>query len=93
MIPFHVTLTLAGSRRLDFLPLARKAEIEITSTWPHPKFEGAPAPLSPAIGEQGFKARWSVLEINRNFGQSWYRRTRCAPASRPQRRSRRAASA
>ncbi len=70
-IPFHVTLTLAGSRRLDFLALARKADIEITSTWEHPKFEGAPAPLSPTIGKQGFKARWSVLEMNRNFGQSW----------------------
>jgi inner membrane protein len=70
-IPFHVTLTLAGSRRLDFLALARKADVEITSTWEHPKFEGAPAPLSPAIGKQGFKARWSVLEMNRNFGQSW----------------------
>ena len=70
-IPFHVTLTLAGSRRLDFLALARKADIELTSTWEHPKFEGAPAPLSPTIGKQGFKARWSVLEMNRNFGQSW----------------------
>ncbi len=70
-IPFHVTLTLAGSRRLDFLALARKADVEITSTWEHPKFEGAPAPLSPTIGKQGFKARWSVLEMNRNFGQSW----------------------
>ena len=70
-IPFHVTLTLAGSRRLDFLALARKADVEIASTWEHPKFEGAPAPLSPTIGKQGFKARWSVLEMNRNFGQSW----------------------
>lgn len=70
-IPFNVTLTLAGSRRLDFLALARKADVEITSTWEHPKFEGAPAPLSPTIGKQGFKARWSVLEMNRNFGQSW----------------------
>ena len=42
------------------------------STWPHPKFEGAPAPLDPQISDEGFSARWSVLEINRNFGQSWY---------------------
>jgi inner membrane protein len=70
-IPFHVTLTLAGSQRLDFLALARKADVEITSTWEHPKFEGAPAPLSPSIGKQGFKARWSVLEMNRSFGHSW----------------------
>jgi inner membrane protein len=71
-IPFRMTLTLAGSSQLSFLPLARKADIEMKSSWPHPKFEGAPAPLDPAIGEQGFSARWSVLEINRSFGQSWY---------------------
>jgi inner membrane protein len=71
VIRFSFALTLAGSERLSFLPLARKAQIDIDSNWPHPKFEGAPAPLSPAISDAGFKARWSVLEINRNFGQSW----------------------
>jgi inner membrane protein len=71
VIPFSFRLTLAGSERLTFLPLARTARIDLASGWPHPKFEGAPAPLQPEIGDQGFRARWSVLEINRNFGQSW----------------------
>ena len=71
-IPFRLKLTLAGSSQLSFLPLARKAEIAIQSAWPHPKFQGAPAPLDPQITDKGFTARWSVLEINRNFGQSWY---------------------
>jgi len=71
-IPFRLTLTLAGSSQLNFLPLARKADITLKSAWPHPKFEGAPAPLDPKISDDGFTARWSVLEINRNFGQSWY---------------------
>ena len=70
-IPFRVALTLAGSSQLSFLPLARKADIDISSSWEHPKFEGAPAPLEPKIGADGFSAHWSVLEINRNFGQSW----------------------
>jgi len=72
VIPFSFRLTLAGSDRLTFLPLARKAQIELASGWRHPKFEGAPAPLQPEIGDAGFRARWSVLEINRNFGQSWF---------------------
>jgi len=71
-IPFRLKLTLAGSSQLSFLPLARKADITVKSAWPHPKFEGAPAPLDPKISKDGFTARWSVLEINRNFGQSWY---------------------
>jgi len=71
-IPFRLKLTLAGSSQITFLPLARKADITLKSKWPHPKFEGAPAPLDPTISDDGFSARWSVLEINRNFGQSWY---------------------
>jgi inner membrane protein len=71
-IPFRLRLTLAGSSQLSFLPLARKADITLKSRWPHPKFEGAPAPLEPSISDSGFSAKWSVLEINRNFGQSWY---------------------
>jgi inner membrane protein len=71
MIPFRVRLTLTGSTSLTFLPLARKADITLKSAWPHPKFEGAPAPLDPRIGDDGFTAKWSVLEINRNFGQAW----------------------
>ena len=70
-VPFRLHLTLTGSTSLTFLPLARKADIALTSTWAHPKFEGAPAPLNPEIGDQGFTARWSVLEINRSFGQVW----------------------
>jgi inner membrane protein len=71
-IPFRMKLTLAGSSQINFLPLARKADISLKSKWPHPSFEGAPAPLDPVISKDGFSARWSVLEINRNFGQSWY---------------------
>jgi len=71
-IPFRLKLTLAGSSELNFLPLARKADISLKSSWPDPKFLGAPAPLNPAIDKDGFTARWSVLEINRNFGQTWY---------------------
>jgi inner membrane protein len=71
-IPFEVDLKLAGSERLTFLPLARTAEVSVTSAWPHPKFEGAPAPLEPRIGADGFVAKWTVLEINRRFGQTWW---------------------
>jgi inner membrane protein len=71
-VPFEMKLTLAGSSRLTFLPLARKADITLRSPWPHPKFEGAPAPLAPVVTDDGFSARWSVLEINRSFGQTWY---------------------
>jgi inner membrane protein len=72
VVPFSFELTLAGSDGLTFLPLARKARIDLSSGWRHPKFEGAPAPLAPEITDGGFHATWSVLEINRSFGQSWF---------------------
>jgi inner membrane protein len=71
-IAFRVKLTLAGSNSLMFLPLARKATLEMKSSWPHPGFIGAPAPLDPRIGDDGFSARWTVLEFNRDFPQTWY---------------------
>ena len=47
----------------------------------------------PTSATQGFKARWSVLEINRNFGQSWFddagaRRRAGASGARAERRRR-----
>ena len=73
-IPFRMKLTLVGSSRLTFLPLARKADIAIQSKWPDPGFEGAPAPLDPVITDKGFSARWSVavvLEKVPSMGVVW----------------------
>ena len=72
-IPFRLKLTLAGSSQLTFLPLARKADI---STQVHAgRIRSSKARRrrsSRSISDAGFAANWSVLEINRNFGQSWY---------------------
>ena len=69
--PFKLKLKIAGSSQLFFLPLARKADIDIQSTWLSRKFEGGPAPLSSTADDRGFDAHWSVMEINRSFGQTW----------------------
>ncbi len=69
--PFRLKLKIAGSSQLQFLPLARKADIDIRSTWLSRKFEGGPAPLSSQADDKGFDAHWSVMEINRSFGQTW----------------------
>lgn len=68
---FRMKLKIAGSSQLMFLPLARRADIDIQSTWLNRKFEGGPAPLSSSADDKGFDARWSVMEINRSFGQTW----------------------
>ena len=68
---FEVTLTLAGTQSLSFLPLARSTEATLASPWRDPEFDGAFLPTSRDVGSQGFQAHWAVLDFNRGFGQHW----------------------
>ena len=72
-IPFRMKLTLAGSSQLTFLPLARKADIDTQVHAGRIRSSKARRRRSTRrSATTGFSASWSVLEINRNFGQSWY---------------------
>ena len=86
-------LTLAGSSQLKFLPLARKADIDTQVDVAASEVRGRARAARPEISKDGFSARWSVLEINRNFGQSWYDSAVRAGRAGGDRRSRKAASA
>ena len=68
---FVLELELAGSRTLRVLPLARVTTVHLRSTWPHPSFDGAFLPASYTLSDKGFDARWQVLELNRQFPQTW----------------------
>ncbi|HZW51966.1 MAG TPA: inner membrane CreD family protein, partial [Rudaea sp.] len=68
---FELTMTLAGTQSLSFLPLARSTEVALSSSWPDPAFDGAFLPTSRKVDANGFSAQWSVLDFNRGFGQSW----------------------
>ncbi len=68
---FHFELDLDGSRNLSFVPVGSKTDVEISSDWPSPSFDGNFLPASREVTEEGFKASWSILELNRNYPQSW----------------------
>ena len=68
---FLLELELAGSRSIRVLPLARVTTVHLRSTWPHPSFDGAFLPASYTLNTSGFDARWQVLELNRDFPQTW----------------------
>jgi inner membrane protein len=70
-IDFAIDIKLAGSQALSLLPLAAVTDVKLQSTWPHPQFNGAFLPAERSISDQGFTASWQVLELNRNFSQSW----------------------
>ncbi len=63
-------LSLKGSGQLHFSPMGKTTEVELASTWKDPKFLGAFLPEN-EVTEQGFTAKWTVLDFNRNFPQVW----------------------
>jgi len=74
IIPFEISLKLDGSSRLYFTPVGKDTEVEITSNWPDPSFDGSflPIPAGTETGEDGFKASWKVNYLNRSYPQYWY---------------------
>lgn len=68
---FDFGTVVAGSRAVSMLPLGSTTTVSMSADWPHPSFQGAFLPSERTISEQGFKARWQVLELNRSFGQVW----------------------
>lgn len=68
---FGVDLTVAGSELLQFLPLARTTDVAMGADWADPGFSGNYLPAEREISAAGFSARWQVLELNRDYPQSW----------------------
>ena len=66
---FNFKLQLNGSRLLAFLPFASEMNVNLTSTWANPSFEGAFIPVDKNVTKSGFTAKWKILELNRNYGQ------------------------
>lgn len=59
-VPFEVTLSLRGSQELSFAPLANDLTATLTSSWPHPKFDGRFLPSERTISADGFSAVWNT---------------------------------
>ncbi len=68
---FSFDIVLNGSELLYFTPIGKITDVSISSTWEHPKFDGAFLPDTREVGPEGFKASWKVLHLNRNYPQSW----------------------
>lgn len=70
-IAFEIPLKLKGSSSLDFIPMGRKTEVSITSEWKDPSFYGNFLPDHREVNNDGFIASWTVIDLNRDFGQYW----------------------
>lgn len=68
---FQINLTLNGVDDLSFVPIGKNTEVNISSSWSNPSFVGKFLPAKREIGEDGFRASWSINHFNREFPQEW----------------------
>ncbi len=68
---FNLDLSLNGTRELSFVPVGKETKIRLSSDWPSPSFSGSFLPENYELKDNGFSANWQVLNLNRNFPQSF----------------------
>lgn len=67
---FSFDLDLNGAQALNFMPVGKVTTVNLTSPWANPSFDGAFLPDQREVNNDGFKAQWKVLDLNRNYPQS-----------------------
>lgn len=68
---FELPFAVSGTRELWFRPLAQTTTVTIDAGWGSPSFAGAFLPVERDVSEDGFRARWSVLGVNRRIPATW----------------------
>ena len=71
-LDFDFKLKLQGSKDLTFIPIGSNTEVTMSSTWDSPSFNGNFLPDVREVNQDGFSAKWKVLQLNRNFPTSWF---------------------
>lgn len=66
---FNFSLDLNGSSALYFRPHAKRTTVALSGGWPSPSFDGSFLPKEREVNNEGFEARWEVLQLNRNYPQ------------------------
>ena len=59
----QIDLELLGTERLSIVPLGSATQINLTSNWPHPSFDGHFLPSERKITDKGFEANWRVSSL------------------------------
>jgi inner membrane protein len=68
---FSIEIKTTGSRDWWVAPLGKTTTAQVASPWPHPSFGGAYLPAERSIGREGFRARWAVSYLGRDYPQAW----------------------
>jgi inner membrane protein len=59
----QIDLELLGTERFSIVPLGGATQINLTSNWPHPSFDGQFLPSERKITDKGFEASWRVSSL------------------------------
>lgn len=73
-IAFTIKLKINGSKQIRFIPIGKETNVSIISDWKTANFIGEYLPINQnKITENGFDAKWKVLDINRPFSQQSFK--------------------
>ena len=72
-LTFNINFNIKGSEQIRFVPTGRQTEAQIKSNWKTANFFGEFLPYnSDKITENGFDAKWKILDLNRPFSQQHF---------------------
>lgn len=71
-IDFKIELVLRASERLRIVPIGETSNIQMSGTWPHPKFDGRRLPETRKVSDSGFEAVWKIHGLARGFPSRLY---------------------
>lgn len=66
---FEITLPIKGIDGLYLAPVGNSTSVSLTSDWGDPSFQGNFLPTQREVNDNGFKAVWKVMALNRDYGQ------------------------
>lgn len=70
-INFSMELSVNGSSEISFVPIGKTTKAQIVSDWKTSSFKGNFLPYNEdKVTNDGFDAKWKVLDINRPFPQN-----------------------
>ncbi len=67
----QISLSVNGSRALEFLTLAEETIITTAANWPSPSFVGRRLPTEREITDTGFSATWQSTSLGRQIPAQW----------------------
>lgn len=68
---FKTKISINGSQGFRFAPFGENTSVNMTSSWPHPSFQGMTLPTNYEISADGFTSSWMIPHLARNYPQSW----------------------